>query len=160
MMPITRNKMLLVLALLLSSSLYYIYHTATLMVIEGCAKEPVFRLATLTVLPDPPVRGHPLRVHLEGVLKEQVNDATMQVEVHYGGIRLFRIRTDLCDFLKQHADRLGLPQCPLPEGPIVYTKAVRIPSEIPAGNYRVHAEAATADEKMLFCYDAEVDLKP
>lgn len=71
--------------------------------------------------------GQTLKIKAEGYLKEKLEKgAYVLLEVKYGLITLIRQSPDLCDQLKN----VDL-ECPLERGPLVLTKEVQLPAQIP-----------------------------
>lgn len=71
--------------------------------------------------------GQTLKIKAEGVLHERVEKgAYVLLEVKYGLITLLRQRPDLCDQIVN----VNL-ECPLEEGPLVLTREVDLPAQIP-----------------------------
>ncbi|KAL4807056.1 Phosphatidylglycerol/phosphatidylinositol transfer protein [Aspergillus unguis] len=121
--------------------------------LEFCADPAgdLLEIKNVDLSPNPPKAGTTLKIKAEGVLKQKVEQgAYVLLTVKYGLITLINQQADLCDQLK-NVD-LG---CPLEEGPMVLTKEVDLPTQIPPGRYTVHADVFTKDEKRLTCLDAK-----
>lgn len=131
-------------------------------VIKSCAKSPPkFRLHSLTISPDPPIKGNAAKVLFKGEIlgNKSIEKAILTVEISYGGVRLIKKEMELCSFLQKHAQKLDLPKCPLQPGEVSYFNTVMIPKELPSGAYSVSIEAYLDTGECLFCYDAEFELK-
>ncbi|KAL5336201.1 ML domain-containing protein [Aspergillus crustosus] len=111
----------------------------------------LLEIKSVDLVPNPPKPGQVLKIKAEGVLKKTVEKgAYVALEVKYGLITLVRQRPDLCDQL--HNVDL---ECPLEAGPLVLTKEVQLPAQIPPGRYTVHADVYTKDDERLTCLDAK-----
>lgn len=104
--------------------------------------------------PYPPVPGENLTVVASGeLLVDVVDGAYVDVVVSYGYIVLVNKRYDLCELLPE----VDL-ECPVSKGFLALTKTVEIPAEVPPGEYTVQAKAYNADETLLSCLTATVDI--
>ncbi|KAL4931259.1 ML domain-containing protein [Aspergillus undulatus] len=121
--------------------------------LEYCASTSDYSLEIQSVdlAPNPPRAGQTLKIKAEGVLHERVEKgAYVLIEVKYGLITLLRQQPDLCDQLSN----VDL-ECPLEEGPMVLTKEVSLPAQIPKGRYTVHADVYNKNGKQITCLDAK-----
>ena len=104
--------------------------------------------------PDPPRRSTPLTVHLQGHLKETLNEGVVEYEVKFGGFKLATGVLDGCPALKAEPN---LPQCPVEAGPINVTHTVELPWHIPPGRYLINAKGKRSDDgKQIFCINLDV----
>lgn len=92
--------------------------------------------------------GQTLKIKAEGVLHERVEKgAYVLLEVKYGLITLLRQRPDLCDQIVN----VNL-ECPLEEGPLVLTREVDLPAQIPPVRSTCHLfEAQGLSTKLTIC---------
>ncbi|KAJ3182997.1 Phosphatidylglycerol/phosphatidylinositol transfer protein [Geranomyces variabilis] len=123
--------------------------------IENCGTEAdLFHPESITLTPDPPRRGENLNVDIKGTLDETVDKgAYADVRVKLGLIKLVDTRLDLCDETKK-IDR----ECPIEKGPLNVNTDVKIPGEIPPGNYQVHLDLTNFDGKHIGCFQAKFRL--
>ncbi|RKO89185.1 ML domain-containing protein [Blyttiomyces helicus] len=111
----------------------------------------VFHLDSLTLTPDPPKRGEPLVVSLNGTLDADLaQGAYGDVKVKLGFIKLVELRIDVCEEL----GKIDEP-CPKKEGPLVISHSADIPRELPPGKYRIDIDVTNFDDKHLACISAE-----
>ncbi|KAI8593693.1 ML domain-containing protein [Geranomyces variabilis] len=135
-----------------SSSIYILGDTGS---IEKCGSDAdLFHPESIILTPDPPRRGENLNVDIKGTLDETVDkNAYADVRVKLGLIKLVDTRLDLCDETKK-IDR----ECPIEKGPLNVNTDVKIPGEIPPGNYQVHLELTNFDGKHIGCFEAKFRL--
>ncbi|KAL4875314.1 ML domain-containing protein [Aspergillus karnatakaensis] len=111
----------------------------------------LLEIKSVDLSPNPPQAGQVLKIRAEGILNKTVEKgAYVALEVKYGLITLVRQRPDLCEQLVN----VDL-ECPLEAGPLVLTKEVKLPAQIPPGRYTVHADVFTKDDERLTCLDAK-----
>ncbi|KAL4996947.1 Phosphatidylglycerol/phosphatidylinositol transfer protein [Aspergillus recurvatus] len=121
--------------------------------LEYCSKPSgdLLEIQSVDLAPNPPKAGTTLKIKAAGNLHERIEQgAYVVLEVKYGLITLLRQTADLCEQLTN----VDL-QCPLEEGPMVLTKQVQLPQQIPRGRYTVHADVYTKDDKRITCLDAK-----
>ncbi|KAL4783658.1 ML domain-containing protein [Aspergillus varians] len=121
--------------------------------LEFCAdpKSDLLDIKSVDLFPNPPKPGQTLKIKAEGVLHERVEEgAYVLLEVKYGLITLLRQRPDLCEQIVN----VDL-ECPLEEGPLVLTREVELPAQIPPGKYTVHADVFDKDDRRITCLDAK-----
>ncbi|KAL4871785.1 Phosphatidylglycerol/phosphatidylinositol transfer protein [Aspergillus spectabilis] len=121
--------------------------------LEYCADPSgnLLEIESVDLAPNPPKPGQVLKIKAEGVLNKTVEKgAYVLLEVKYGLITLVRQKPDLCEQLVN----VDL-ECPLEAGPLVLTKEVQLPAQIPPGRYTVHADVYTKDDERLTCLDAK-----
>ncbi|GMM50670.1 sterol transporter [Starmerella bacillaris] len=105
--------------------------------------------------PYPPIPGENITITASGNLLVDVYDgAYVDVVVTYGFIILVNKRYDLCELLPEVS-----MECPVSKGKLSIVKTVEIPEEVPPGEYSVQAQAYTADDVLLSCLEASVDLE-
>ncbi|KAL4979958.1 Phosphatidylglycerol/phosphatidylinositol transfer protein [Aspergillus desertorum] len=121
--------------------------------LEYCSEPSgdLLEIQSVDLAPNPPKAGTTLAIRAAGNLHERIEaGAYVVLEVKYGLITLLRQTADLCEQLTN----VDL-QCPLEEGPMVLTKEVQLPQQIPPGHYTVHADVYTKDNKRITCLDAK-----
>lgn len=91
--------------------------------------DDIFQPQTISITPDPPVRGKDLLIFINGTLAQRVESGTAHVKVKLGFIQLLNRDFDLCDEVTQVGKK-----CPLEKGPITVTHTVGIPEAIPPVN--------------------------
>ncbi|RAK99196.1 ML domain-containing protein [Aspergillus ibericus CBS 121593] len=110
----------------------------------------ILQIEKVDLSPNPPLPGHTLTISAKGTFNERVEKgAYVLLEVKYGLITLVRQKADLCDQIVN----VDL-ECPLEKGEMTLTKQVDLPSQIPPGRYKVHADVYTADDRRITCLDA------
>ena len=126
--------------------------------ISNCADDSaLFKLHSITMMPDPPRKNAHLNVHISGELTGNICDGTLHVSVRFGALPLLSKVFELCSFLRQY-ESYALPQCPLRLGRIVYEKSFWIPRQIPTGLYTMEAEAKTNRGAPIFCLQTKLKL--
>ncbi|KAI9329130.1 ML domain-containing protein [Zopfochytrium polystomum] len=111
----------------------------------------VFQPDAIVLMPDPPKRGQPLKVTIEGTLSRDVEDgAYADVTVKLGVIKLVDSRLDLC----KEAKGIDL-ECPFKEGKQLVEHTVDIPREVPPGKYTIAVRAGLVDDTPLACLDVQ-----
>ena len=122
---------------------------------ENCGQPTdLFRFDFLELNPDPPRRSSPLTVHLQGYLKETLDQGVVEYEVKFGGFKLATGSLDGCPAL---ANEPNLPQCPVKAGPIDVTHTVELPWHVPPGRYLINAKGKrSADGKQIFCINLDI----
>ena len=116
----------------------------------------ILNLQSVTLDPNPPVRGANLTFTAVGYLQETIEDgAYVEVDVRYGYIKLLHQTFDLCEEIQ----KVDL-ECPIKKGPQALLKEVEIPAEVPPGKYIVNARAYTKDDEFITCLNAVVDFPP
>ncbi|KAI8594014.1 ML domain-containing protein [Geranomyces variabilis] len=135
-----------------SSSIFILGDTGS---IENCGTEAdLFHPESIILTPDPPRRGENLNVDIKGTLDETVDKgAYADVRVKLGLIKLVDTRLDLCDETKKIDE-----ECPIEKGPLNVNTDVKIPGEIPPGNYQVHLDLTNFDGKHIGCFEAKFRL--
>ncbi|KAG0173437.1 Phosphatidylglycerol/phosphatidylinositol transfer protein [Apophysomyces sp. BC1034] len=126
--------------------------------IEDCSDETyMVEIKNITLTPAFPEPGKDLLIEVEGELKERVEEgAEAQVTVKLGVVTLIRKTFDICKELKDNDFDV---QCPISKGPLKITKTVKLPKEIPPGDFRVIVNAYNYDEADLACLRAHVDFR-
>ncbi|KAL4917243.1 ML domain-containing protein [Aspergillus aurantiobrunneus] len=121
--------------------------------LEFCAdpSSDLLDIRSVDLSPNPPKPGQTLKIKAEGVLHKRIEKgAYVLLEVKYGLITLLRQRPDLCDQIVN----VNL-ECPLEEGPLVLTREVDLPPQIPPGKYTVHADVFDKNDRRITCLDAK-----
>ncbi|KAF2663209.1 hypothetical protein BT63DRAFT_380452 [Microthyrium microscopicum] len=114
----------------------------------------ILQIDNVDISPNPPKAGVPLTIAASGTLNEPVGEgAYIAIQVKYGLITLIKTTIDLCEQVKN----VDL-ECPLKKGPLVVTKDVDLPQQIPPGKYTVLADVFTADDERITCLQAQVRL--
>ena len=98
-----------------------------------------FHPTHLSLSPDPPVRGQPLTITLNGTLDAPgiPFGSTAHVTVKLGFIKLIDKDYDVCE----RAGEIG-KECPVEEGPLSILKTVDIPAQVPPVRCFLVAELA------------------
>lgn len=118
-------------------------------------EEHKLNIKEIVVEPYPPIPGENLTVDASGELLVTVIDgAYVDVVVTYGFIILINKRYDLCELVPE----VDL-ECPVQKGLLSLSKTVEIPAEVPPGEYTVQARAYNADDTLLSCLTATIDIE-
>lgn len=88
--------------------------------------EDILTVHHFKISPDPPRRGQPLTVSMNGTLKRRVNDGIAHVKAKLGFIQLIDRDYQICDYAKE-VDM----ECPFEKGPLVFEKVINVPGEVP-----------------------------
>ncbi|KJX96157.1 phosphatidylinositol/phosphatidylglycerol transfer protein [Zymoseptoria brevis] len=125
--------------------------------LEHCAdpKDDILALKKVDLNPNPPRAGTELTITASGILSEDVGEgAKIQLQVKYGLITIINQSADLCETVKN----VDL-ECPLKKGKMGLTKVVKLPAQIPPGNYHVSADVVSKDGDKVTCLKASVEFK-
>jgi len=115
--------------LLLALLALCVYPTVAQQIWTNCGNaKDKFTIGTVTVVPDPPVKGQNLTVGITGTYTETVTSGTIKVTVKYGIITLLNKSDPLC------GAETGIT-CPIPQGPWTFKVTELIPSDAPGGSY-------------------------
>lgn len=120
--------------------------------IESCGfpDTDLFRLDSITLSPDPPVRGENLRVVVKGQVKEDVGDGSVDVKVKLGQyITILNKRYSLCEVAGEFSET-----CPIGNGQREWVKDIALPSVIPPGRFKADVTISTADGRSIACFIA------
>ncbi|RMD42890.1 hypothetical protein DV735_g2244, partial [Chaetothyriales sp. CBS 134920] len=124
--------------------------------LQYCAdpKDYLLDIDYVDLSPNPPKPGEKLTISAHGTLAKDIEPgAKVFLQVKYGLITLIKQEADLCD----NIGRIDL-SCPLKKGPLVLTREVDIPKQVPPGKYTVHADVNTVDEEEVTCLESTKDL--
>ncbi|KAF7732827.1 Phosphatidylglycerol/phosphatidylinositol transfer protein [Apophysomyces ossiformis] len=117
----------------------------------------ILKIKDITLTPPFPVPGEELKIEASGFLEEDVEEgAAARVTVKLGLVTLLRKTFDICDELKKNDVEL---KCPIKKGELKLTQTVKLPKEIPPGDFRVFVEAYNYDDADLACLRAHVDFR-
>ncbi|RMZ81464.1 hypothetical protein DV738_g2258, partial [Chaetothyriales sp. CBS 135597] len=122
------------------------------LLLQYCAdpKDYLLDIDYVDLSPNPPKPGEKLTIRASGTLAEDIEPgAKVFLQVKYGLITLIKQEADLCD----NIGRIDL-SCPLKKGPLVLTREVDIPKQVPPGKYTVHADVNTVDEEEVTCLES------
>ena len=90
-------------------------------------KNDIFHPTHLEISPDPPVRGEPLRIIINGTLSHPITQgSTAHVTVKLGFIKLLDRDFDVCENAKEINQ-----ECPVEAGKLDIYKVVDIPPQAP-----------------------------
>ncbi|RMZ86057.1 hypothetical protein DV737_g7, partial [Chaetothyriales sp. CBS 132003] len=112
-------------------------------------KDYILDIDYVDLSPNPPKPGDKLTIKAYGTFAKDIEPgATVFLQVKYGLITLIKQEADLCD----NIGRIDLT-CPLKEGPLLFTREVDIPNQVPPGKYTVHADVNTVDKEEVTCLE-------
>ncbi|CAO3634233.1 unnamed protein product [Cunninghamella blakesleeana] len=101
----------------------------------------------ITLTPDPPEKGKTLKIDFKGYLEEEVvKGAYVDIKVKLGLVQLIHKKFDFCKEIENINEK-----CPIPEGDLQISKEVKLPGQIPRGNYDVVAIIVNNDGKQVTC---------
>eukprot|EP01111_Echinosteliopsis_oligospora_P018566 TRINITY_DN85_c0_g2_i1.p1 TRINITY_DN85_c0_g2~~TRINITY_DN85_c0_g2_i1.p1 ORF type:complete len:142 (-),score=23.97 TRINITY_DN85_c0_g2_i1:77-502(-) len=110
-----------------------------------------FSIGTVTITPDPPVKGQNITVSATGTLNEQVPNGTVTLLVKYDTfITILKKTETLCQ------PEYGV-DCPLPAGPYTRTISELIPASTPSGHYTANVVLNDQNNQEIACIN--LDLK-
>ncbi|RMZ86439.1 hypothetical protein DV736_g6332, partial [Chaetothyriales sp. CBS 134916] len=124
--------------------------------LQYCAdpKDYILDIDYVDLSPNPPKPGDKLTIKAHGTFAKDIEPgAKVFLQVKYGLITLIKQEADLCD----NIGRIDL-SCPLKEGPLLITREVDIPRQVPPGKYTVHADVNTVDKEEVTCLETTKDL--
>jgi C1A family cysteine protease len=103
----------------------------------------------VTITPDPPQKGAPVKIALTGTLDEAVTAGSVDVKVSVMGINVIKKTYDLCT---------KYVKCPLAKGPLNLEIQQKIPSNVPAGKYDAVATVTDQSSAEVACVDVKIDV--
>jgi len=109
------------------------------------------KVQTVTLNPDPIVRGQDVAVELYGELEEIVTGGTAKISISYMGFEVYSRQENNCDVL----------DCPIHSGPLNASFTVEgsaIPSYAPAGQYTGRSVIQDQNGEELVCLDLSFSL--
>ncbi|KAJ3153122.1 Phosphatidylglycerol/phosphatidylinositol transfer protein [Geranomyces variabilis] len=113
-----------------------------------------FHLTSLDFLPNPPVSGKPITVHLVGSLDKAIAvGASADVTVSLGFFPVINKHIDICDTLAK-----ANISCPVAVGPVDITETMTLPAGIPSGTYTIKLNANNADSSALGCFSEKLKI--
>lgn len=121
----------------------------------------LLEITTLSLSPNPPIKGHNLTITADTIIKKTiVKGAYVDVDVHYGYLRLLNQRFDLCEQIDEYGgggDGDGDVKCPIEKGRLEVNKEVTIPPQFPAGKYTIVGRAYTVEGEFITCLSTTVE---
>ncbi|KYQ89104.1 hypothetical protein DLAC_10336 [Tieghemostelium lacteum] len=106
---------------------------------------------SVTITPDPPVKGQLLTVTASGTLNEQVTAGNAHITVKYGFITLINENQNIC------SSENPIP-CPIAAGQYSHTINVTIPSSAPSGKYTGNVVITDQNSQEITCVNVDLDL--
>ncbi|KAK5584585.1 hypothetical protein RB653_006198 [Dictyostelium firmibasis] len=118
----------------------------------NCGPNEKFKITSVSIVPDPPVKGKLVTITGSGDLGESVTGGEVQILVKYGLIILIKETKDLCTFP-------GLPfTCPINKGTYSQTVNFTIPESAPNGKYTGHVSINDQNSTEIACIDVTLTL--
>ncbi|ERF72414.1 hypothetical protein EPUS_06043 [Endocarpon pusillum Z07020] len=118
----------------------------------GNPKNYILDIDKVDLDPNPPKSNSNLTITASGSFSEDVADgATVALTVKYGLITLIKTTADLCSQIKE----VDL-ECPLKKGKMSMVHDVKIPREVPPGQYTVIANVVSKDAEPITCLETTV----
>eukprot|EP00026_Physarum_polycephalum_P020798 Phypoly_transcript_23611.p1 GENE.Phypoly_transcript_23611~~Phypoly_transcript_23611.p1 ORF type:complete len:160 (+),score=28.23 Phypoly_transcript_23611:62-481(+) len=109
-----------------------------------------FQLSTVTITPNPIVKGQNVTISVTGTMEETVTSGTASVKVEYGIITVFNKDESICD-------PPVLP-CPIPQGPWTKVYTVLLPGDAPGGTYKAQSTVVDQNNAQLLCVNADLKI--
>eukprot|EP01112_Ceratiomyxa_fruticulosa_P022583 TRINITY_DN831_c0_g1_i1.p1 TRINITY_DN831_c0_g1~~TRINITY_DN831_c0_g1_i1.p1 ORF type:complete len:157 (-),score=41.49 TRINITY_DN831_c0_g1_i1:158-628(-) len=109
-----------------------------------------FQIGTVSIIPDPPVKGQPLTVSVSGTLNEEVTAGNISIYVKYGFITILKQTDNICD-------QDYLP-CPIQAGPYTHNITETIPADTPSGHYTGQVQAIDQNKQEILCVSLNLQL--
>lgn len=120
--------------------------------VSNCGKDTDDILITsISMSPDPPVRGQNLTLALSGTVQTAVSGGKVNLEVYMSGIKIFTHDWDLCTTFGQWVN------CPLQPGSFDRTVSEVFPTFVPPGHFTGKIYVVDTDGKPVAC--AAFDIK-
>jgi len=107
-----------------------------------------FTIGSVTITPDPPVKGQNITVALKGTMNTVVQSGTIHVDFKYSIVTILNKDEPLC---------AAPVTCPIPVGPFGISVTDLIPSDAPSGSYSGVANITDQAGKEIAC--AKIALK-
>ncbi|KAJ3150505.1 Phosphatidylglycerol/phosphatidylinositol transfer protein [Geranomyces michiganensis] len=123
--------------------------------VKNCGKATdAFHLTSLDFVPNPPVPGQPITVHLVGSLDKAIQDgATIDATVSLGFIPLINKHFNVCETLAT-----ANISCPVAVGPVDIAQTMTLPDSVPSGTYTIKLVAKNADSSPLGCFSEKLTI--
>ncbi|KAN0009655.1 hypothetical protein ACTFIU_006952 [Dictyostelium citrinum] len=126
---------ILILFVLISTSLGDIW--------TNCGPNEKFKITSVSIVPDPPVKGKLITISGSGVLGENVTSGEVAILVKFGLITLINEKKDICTFP-------GSPlTCPIKSGEYTHSVNFTIPEAAPNGKYTGHVSVTDQDSSEI-----------
>mmetsp|Transcript_20935 Transcript_20935/g.31164 ORF Transcript_20935/g.31164 Transcript_20935/m.31164 type:complete len:149 (+) Transcript_20935:726-1172(+) len=107
-----------------------------------------FQVSNVLISPDPPIKGAPLNLVVNGTLSKTVTGGSVSAKLKYGFITIVDKTEPICELQK------GV--CPIASGVYGTNQTVVVPDAIPNGKYIAHVEATDQDANQILCVDINV----
>ncbi|KAM9980294.1 hypothetical protein ACTFIZ_006549 [Dictyostelium cf. discoideum] len=134
----------IILILLISTSFCDIW--------TNCGPNEKFKITSVSIVPDPPVKGKLITISGSGVLGENLTSGQVSILVKFGLITLINEKKDICTLP-------GSPyKCPIKEGEYSHTVNFTIPEAAPNGKYTGHVSVTDQDSSEIACIDVSISL--
>eukprot|EP01111_Echinosteliopsis_oligospora_P010431 TRINITY_DN3239_c0_g1_i3.p1 TRINITY_DN3239_c0_g1~~TRINITY_DN3239_c0_g1_i3.p1 ORF type:complete len:124 (+),score=52.24 TRINITY_DN3239_c0_g1_i3:314-685(+) len=118
------------------------------MTIVGAATDHI-TISSITITPNPPVKGGNFTVVAAGTLDEQITGGNITLTVKYD---------KFITVLKQTDDLCADGGCPISAGSFTKTISQALPSAAPAGSYSVHVTANDQNNEELACVNVALTI--
>ncbi|KAJ5071795.1 phosphatidylglycerol/phosphatidylinositol transfer protein [Anaeramoeba ignava] len=113
-----------------------------------------FKITSVSINPDPPVKGSPVTAAITGNLQKTITGGTAHLTVSLNGIKLLDETKDICTIDPDEV------KCPIPANPNFTLKdTVTIPSYAPSGTYTGQVVLTDQDGTEIACVKFNLDLK-
>ncbi|EFA83728.1 putative phospholipid transfer protein [Heterostelium album PN500] len=108
-----------------------------------------FQIGSVSIVPDPPVKGQTVTITASGVLSETIDGGNVHVNVKYGFITILNKDEPIC--------QSGSPvPCPINAGNLNKTVSIAIPSNVPDGTYKANAVLTDTANNEIACINVDL----
>ena len=104
------------------------------------------KINSITITPNPPVEGQTLSINANTTIDEEVTGGSVKVSLMYGFLPIYKHTFDLCQLLEKVEKN-----CPVPKGILDITVNVKVPTDVPGGDYSGKAIATDQNNQEIFC---------
>lgn len=124
---------------------------------EICDNElNTFKLKSLIIDPNPPVRNKMMTIKISGDLEKDIEKgAEIHLMIKINKYITIRKKLDFCEELEKMAPELGL-NCPILKGGKEIEHGIEIPKEIPNSRYMVNMKLINQND-IVFCMKMELE---
>ncbi|EGG20835.1 hypothetical protein DFA_00700 [Cavenderia fasciculata] len=132
--------------------LFCVFALATADIWTNCgSSSDHFQIGSVTITPDPPVKGQDITVTANGNLNEEITSGNVKLLVKFGFITILNQNEDLCQA------KNPIP-CPLQPGAYNHTITAQIPSNAPSGKYSGNVVVTDQNSQEVACIDLAFSL--
>jgi len=117
---------------------------------SSCGSSDTLTINSVTINPDPPVKGDNVTVGVYGSLTESITGGNVTILIKYGIIYIVDETQNIC---------LADPEvgCPINAGNVAIKQTVLVPATIPAGSYDAGVVGVDENENQIFCVNVTLN---